>query len=314
SVLLALVGALQDEHENVRYSAAKALGEQLTLPESALLALICALQDEDKYVRWSAAKALGKQSTLPESALLALVGAFKDEDQYVRWSAAKALRKQSTLPESALLALVGALKDESLYVRKSTYEPYEVYEVYEALREQLILPESVLLALISTLQVGNEYVWHSDLVANILGKQSILPESVLLALIDVYDNDNKIQKNVEAVLERHIKSLFMIIPSLTPTAIESLHRGFLTGYSSQSSASLCVQDNRVFFYTAQGPGEINGLCADDATKVVKAFGATLPENTQYHKTNRMFHNVSYALKYLHNKLLGRYDNRHSNGI
>ncbi|KAG0198329.1 hypothetical protein BGX28_008242, partial [Mortierella sp. GBA30] len=95
------------------------LGARSVLSESAIHSLVGALKDEHDDVRNSAASALGKQSTLPESAIQSLVGALKDEHQDVRSSAVSALGRQSTLPESAIQPLIGALKDEHQDVRSS---------------------------------------------------------------------------------------------------------------------------------------------------------------------------------------------------
>ncbi|KAK1637273.1 peptidase C14 [Colletotrichum phormii] len=68
----ALIGLLKDEDSNVRYFAAKALGNQSTLSNTTIAALIGLLKDEDSNVRSSVARALGKQSTLSDSILDAI--------------------------------------------------------------------------------------------------------------------------------------------------------------------------------------------------------------------------------------------------
>ncbi|KAF8950084.1 hypothetical protein BGZ46_004763, partial [Entomortierella lignicola] len=94
-------------------SAATALGNQSTLPDSTLQVLIGTLKDKNKYFRRAAASALGKQSTLPGSALQALIGALQNEDSNLRDLAASALGNQSTLPGSVLQAIIGVLKAKS---------------------------------------------------------------------------------------------------------------------------------------------------------------------------------------------------------
>ncbi|KAF9111580.1 hypothetical protein BGX27_004723, partial [Mortierella sp. AM989] len=218
-----LIDALHDNHVAVRKSAAKALGNQLTLPEPALLALISTLQDMYTDVRDQAADALGKQLEMPESALLALVGemhckdertsrlaasalgeqlmlsdsaskaligALQNEFKDIRNLSAFVLGKQLTLSEPALQALIGALKDESKDVRESATD---------ALGKQLELPESALLALIGALQDESEDVRES--AAKALGKQTTLPESVLLVLIDtLQDKGENVRKSVVSAL------------------------------------------------------------------------------------------------------------------
>ncbi|KAI8602510.1 hypothetical protein EDD21DRAFT_352680 [Dissophora ornata] len=117
-----LIGALNDEDQNFRRSAAKVLGNQSTLPELAIQSLIAALKDEDVDVRRSAASALGKKSMLPEWVFQSFIGALKHKVADVRWSAASQLGSQSTLPESAIQSLIGALNDENRIVRQSVTE------------------------------------------------------------------------------------------------------------------------------------------------------------------------------------------------
>ncbi|KAG0013058.1 hypothetical protein BGZ81_001247, partial [Podila clonocystis] len=59
---------------------------------STVLALIALLKYENRRVRSSAADALSQQSSLPDSALLALIALLKNENEneYVRRSAADA--------------------------------------------------------------------------------------------------------------------------------------------------------------------------------------------------------------------------------
>jgi hypothetical protein len=59
-----LIALTQDKSENVRRSAAAALGKPSALPASALLALIALLKDADGDVRRSAAEALGKHRSM----------------------------------------------------------------------------------------------------------------------------------------------------------------------------------------------------------------------------------------------------------
>ncbi|KAF9167587.1 hypothetical protein BGX20_011557 [Mortierella sp. AD010] len=292
-VLQALIGALQDESWSVQKSAIEALGKQSKLPESILQTLICALHNNDKGVRKSTIEALGKQRSLPESTFKALVGALQDEHWDVRRSAAEALGNQRTLPESTLKALIGALRHKSWGVRRSALS---------ALRKQSTIPESTLPALIGALQDNNKDVRIS--AASILGKQSTLPESALEALICALQdeslfvgssaaealgkhpplsistiqalvgalqyNDQRFRGRVVSLLEQYVKSTFMAVPSLSPSAIGTLHKAFLINYCSKYSASLWVQGHQIIFHIVQGPVKIE-LCAEDIKKVTDAF-------------------------------------------
>ncbi|KAF9168385.1 hypothetical protein BGX21_011369 [Mortierella sp. AD011] len=261
STLQALLGALQGNNREARKSASLVLGGRLTLPGSTLQALVNALQDESEDVREPAAEVLQMQSTLPESILQALVDASQDESWDVRITVAKVLGKQSTLPESTLRALVDALQDESWDVRESAVI---------ALGKQSALPESTLQALVGALYHKSWDIRRS--AADAFIKQSTLPVPIIHALIGVLQDKNKeLWEHVVSVLERHIKSAFMAIPSLSPFAIESLYRSFLINYCSKYPASLWVQGHRFLFCTAQDYGGIDGVNTEDVTKVVGAF-------------------------------------------
>ncbi|KAF9402214.1 hypothetical protein BGX21_010879 [Mortierella sp. AD011] len=255
--LQALLNSLQDENWYVKHLTACALGKHSTLPESAFRDLVGALQHKNEDVRISAAQGLGTQLNLSGSALHAITNALRDENEYARESAATALGNQPTLPESALQALIGALQDKDRDVRKT---------VICALGNQRTLPEYALQALIDALRNDDEYVKES--AVNALGKQSTLPESALQALIGALQDVNEETANT---LEQHVKSAFMTIPCLSPSAIETLHKGFLIQYGSEYSASLWVQGHEVHFHTTQGPGKVDGRCAEDVAKIVKAF-------------------------------------------
>ncbi|KAF9356583.1 hypothetical protein BGX26_005082, partial [Mortierella sp. AD094] len=164
--------ARQDWH--VRSSAAKALGSQSTLSESAIHGLISALQDNDN-VRDSAAKALGAQSTLSESAIQGLIVALQDENS---WYSAEALGAHSILSESASHALIGGLQHVDVSVR---------YSVASVLCAQSTLSESVIQALIGTLQ--DDYRDVRDSATKALGAQSTLSESAIQALIGALQDE-----------------------------------------------------------------------------------------------------------------------------
>ncbi|HYE34770.1 NACHT domain-containing protein [Methylocaldum sp.] len=109
----ALLQALGDEKEDVRWAAARALGE-LKDPRT-LDALLQALGDEKEDVRSAAVWALGELKD--PRALDALLQALGDENQDVRWLAAQALGELKD--PRALDALLQALGDEKENVRSA---------------------------------------------------------------------------------------------------------------------------------------------------------------------------------------------------
>ena len=111
----ALIQALRDRSENVRFAAAEALGK-LGDPQ-AVPALIQALGDSDWYVRRAAAEALVKIGT---PAVPALIRALGDSDSDVRAVAAWALVKIGTPAVPALIKALGDWWSEN--VRRAAAE------------------------------------------------------------------------------------------------------------------------------------------------------------------------------------------------
>ena len=108
-----IIESLGDEDEDVRWAAAKALGNIKS--ETAVQSLIKALGDEDEDVRWATAKALGNIKS--ETAVQSLIKALGDEDQFVRWVAVKALGNIKS--ETAVQSLIKTLGDEDEDVRRA---------------------------------------------------------------------------------------------------------------------------------------------------------------------------------------------------
>ncbi|KAK3805984.1 MAG: armadillo-type protein [Linnemannia gamsii] len=178
SAIQSLIGALKDDNDDVRSSAASVLDNQSTLSESAIQSLIGALKNENDIVRRSVVLALGNQSILSESAIQSLLGALKDNNDNVRWSAKSALGNQSTLPESAMQSLIGALKDKNDDVRSSAAS---------VLGKQSILSKSAIQFLITTFRDENDDVRSSAML--VLGKQSLFCNSPIQPLIDALKDD-----------------------------------------------------------------------------------------------------------------------------
>ncbi|MEH2080194.1 MAG: HEAT repeat domain-containing protein, partial [Nostoc sp.] len=116
-VLAELLGLLKDENQNVRYSAALALGNLSNASPQLIEALLGLLKDKSQSVRDSAAQALGNLSNASPQVVEALLGLLKDESQSVRFFAAEALGKLGNASPQVVEALLGLLKDESQIVR-----------------------------------------------------------------------------------------------------------------------------------------------------------------------------------------------------
>ena len=136
-----LIAALKDKDSDVRYAAAKALGE--IKDPRAVEPLIAALGDESSGVRLAAAKSLGEIKD--PRAVEPLSAALKDENKYVRRAAAHALDRLGWKPEQDEIAgwywmakcdwdkcvalgaltvepLIAALKDTDEEVRRAAAE------------------------------------------------------------------------------------------------------------------------------------------------------------------------------------------------
>ncbi|MCL2929758.1 MAG: HEAT repeat domain-containing protein, partial [Trichodesmium sp. MAG_R01] len=111
-----LVQFLEHSDEDVRGSAAKALGEIGS--ETAIEGLIPLLKDSDYFVRGSAAEALGKIGS--EKAIEQLTPLLQDSEKFVRWRAAYALGKIDS--EKAIEQLMPLLKYSDSFVRSAAAE------------------------------------------------------------------------------------------------------------------------------------------------------------------------------------------------
>jgi len=110
-----LIKALRHKDSDVRWRAAKALGE--IGDKRAVEPLIQALKDKDRDVRKEAVWTLGRIGD--KRAVEPLIQALKDEYWDVRERAAKTLVK---IGEPAVEPLIQALKDEDRYVREGAAE------------------------------------------------------------------------------------------------------------------------------------------------------------------------------------------------
>ena len=101
-----LIQALREKHSVVAGTITSALIRQ---GGAAVPALVTALTDHAQAVRWHAAEALG--AIADRRAIPAQIQAFDDPDPAVRWHAARGLARQGT---PALSALLQALETKQL--------------------------------------------------------------------------------------------------------------------------------------------------------------------------------------------------------
>ena len=131
----ALISALQDERENVRASAAYALGEMGPVAAEAVDALIALLMDESEEVRRHATSALGMIKVPTSKTVPALVKVLRNpEDTDLAFFAAQALTRIGPDATEAVPALRDALMSESAYVRGFSSEALSRIGTAEALQ------------------------------------------------------------------------------------------------------------------------------------------------------------------------------------
>ncbi|MEG4503476.1 HEAT repeat domain-containing protein [Microcoleus sp. F6_B4] len=107
----ALISDLQDPNDDVRSSAAEALGNLGPEVKDAVPALTAALQDQSWRVRYNAAEALGKIGQEAKTAIPALVALLKDSDEKVHRITAEALGE---IGAEAISALIQAFEERAL--------------------------------------------------------------------------------------------------------------------------------------------------------------------------------------------------------
>ena len=131
----ALIVALQDERENVRASAAYALGEMGPVAAEAVDGLIALLTDESEEVRRHATSALGMIKVPVSKTVPALAEVLEDrEDTDLAFFAAQALTRIGPDATEAVPALREALMSESAYVRGFSSEALGRIGTAEALQ------------------------------------------------------------------------------------------------------------------------------------------------------------------------------------
>ena len=135
SAVPALITALENERENVRASAAYALGEMGPIAAEAVDGLIALLTDESEEVRRHAISALGMIKVPVAKTVPALMRILEDrEDTDLAFFAAQALTRIGPDATEAVPALREALLSESAYVRGFSSEALSRIGTAEALQ------------------------------------------------------------------------------------------------------------------------------------------------------------------------------------
>ena len=135
STVPALISALKDERENIRASAAYALGEMGPVAAASVDGLIALLTDASEEVRRHATSALGMIKVPVSKTVPALIRVLEDrEDTDLAFFAAQALTRIGPDATEAVPALREALMSESAYVRGFSSEALSRIGTAEALQ------------------------------------------------------------------------------------------------------------------------------------------------------------------------------------
>ncbi|GJJ71759.1 hypothetical protein EMPS_04116 [Entomortierella parvispora] len=262
SAIQSLMNLLDHSNSDIRSSAKAVLCHQSTLPESLVLSLTDALKDKAETVRSSAAMVLSVQSKLPESSILSLIVALKD-NHTSKTSAMAALNNQSTFPESVIQALIAALENKSWKLRLA---------VISTLGSQLTLQEAVVQTLVATLKDDD---WEVRLnAASILLKHSIFPVLAIQYLITTLGSGERhIRNSGSYTLQTEYKSVCNVLPYLTEDELACLYENHLFRYSCDHVLSLQLRDNKLCFYTEQGPLNVGLASSDRGEAIASVFRA-----------------------------------------
>ena len=135
SAVPALISALKDVRENIRASAAYALGEMGPAAAEAVDGLIALLTDESEEVRRHATSALGMIKAQISKTVPALMAVLENRDDTdLAFFAAQALTRIGPDAAEAVPALREALMSESAYVRGFSSEALSRIGTAEALQ------------------------------------------------------------------------------------------------------------------------------------------------------------------------------------
>jgi len=181
-VIRELLVRLQDEDYDVRYKAAKTLGDLGKNSESVVNAVLLLLKNENSYVRRNAAVALEYLRNCSETVINALLALLQDEDENsnVRWMAAHALTlaKLSNSRERVVSALLAQVEDKDPGVRGIVTNTLSI----------LSKAETLVTPLLARLQDEDYYVRQSAAIA--LGNLGNSSEKVINALLARLKDEN----------------------------------------------------------------------------------------------------------------------------
>jgi HEAT repeat protein len=196
---------LKSDDVQVRWRAARALGDYGSLAKDAAGDLLKLLKDKDAVVQYHAAIALGKIEDKSDETVSGLVDAATDKDPRVARAAIAALRKLKPGPGRVTAALKEALKSNDQAVTLHALEAIveQRGKAVPLLKETLKQPETAYLACAAIDQIGPEAADAVPELMELLGKSkhSQLVIQALLALASIGPAAESAEAGIAPLLE-----------------------------------------------------------------------------------------------------------------
>jgi predicted NACHT family NTPase len=172
TVINALLLRLKDEDSRVRREVVQALGGLGNASETVIGFLVLGLQDENPTVRHEAARALGRLGNASETVINALLLSLQDEEHLIHFFAVRGLSKFGNVSEALISALLLRLEDGDKSVRR---------KAVQALGNLGNASETVISTLLLSLEDGDKSVRCKAVQA--LGNLGNASETVISALL-----------------------------------------------------------------------------------------------------------------------------------
>ncbi|NEP50877.1 MAG: signal transduction protein, partial [Moorea sp. SIO3C2] len=187
-VITICLARLEDSDSEVRWRAARALGELGNSSETVVSTLLAQLQNKNSEVRWRATRALSELGNSSETVLKSLLARLEDRDSELRCSAARVLAYFGNSSEAVVSALLARLQDTDSEVRGWAAS---------ALGHLLNSSETVVSALLARLEDTDFEVrgW----AANALGRLGNSSETVISALLALLQDHKSFVRGYSAI-------------------------------------------------------------------------------------------------------------------
>ncbi|MEG3974426.1 HEAT repeat domain-containing protein [Microcoleus sp. herbarium8] len=253
AAISSLLLRLEDGGEDVRMSAAQALGRLGNASETVINALLLRLKDEDSMVRHEVVQALGGLGNGSETVICFLVLRLQDESPVVRHQAARALGRLGNASETVINALLLSLQDGEHSVP---------FFVVRGLSRFGNVSEALVSALLLRLEDGDKSV--RVMAAQALGNLGNASETVISTLLQsLQDGDKLVRcKAVQALgnLGNTSESVISALLQSLEDGDEDIRRSAVYALINLGNASETVI-NAVLLHLADGHKSVRMMAA-----------------------------------------------------